>query len=178
MRSPNGQIKVKVPYWNAGSYSIWVDGEKIDSTPWDKEAGRQSELTGFKGCGENRFVGVENYLEFILTPWCEITVKPEDAILSNVRMQWTMDEFYASGGTTSFTDRVAAALGIHASQIKVVAVYKGSVVVEYLIVPDTESDTDNSRQLRTITRNLNTLISENSSSFGAPILSASTDGEV
>lgn len=178
MRSPNGQIKVKVPYWNAGSYSIWVDGEKIDSTPWDKEAGRQSELTGFKGCGENRFVGVENYLEFILTPWCEITVKPEDAILSNVRMQWTMDEFYASGGTTSFTDRVAAALGIHASQIKVVAVYKGSVVVEYLIEPDTESDTDNSRQLRTITRNLNTLISENSSSFGAPILSASTDGEV
>lgn len=86
MRSNKGQIKVKVPYWNAGSYSVWVNGKKIPFTSWDKEAGRQSELTGFKGCGENRYVGVENYLEFILTPWCTVTVKPEDAILSNVRM--------------------------------------------------------------------------------------------
>lgn len=68
-----------------------------------------------KGCGENRFVGVENFLEFILTPYCEISVKPLDSIYSNVRMQWTMSEFYASGGTTSFADRVAGALGIEAS---------------------------------------------------------------
>jgi len=89
-----------------------------------------------------------------------------------------MDEFYASGGTTSFTDRVAAALGIHASQIKVVAVYTGSVVVEYLIEVDSTSDSDSARQLRTISRNLNTLVTEGSTAFGAPILSASTDGEV
>ena len=30
-------------------------------------------------------------------------------------MEWTMTEFYASGGTTSFCDRVAGALGISAS---------------------------------------------------------------
>lgn len=52
-----------------------------------------------------------------------MTVKPTDAIISDVRMQWTLAEFYAQGGTTSFADRVAGALGIHASQIKVVAVY-------------------------------------------------------
>jgi hypothetical protein len=121
---------------------------------------------------------VQNFLEFILTPGCEVTIKPEDAILCNVRMQWTMAEFYASGGTTSFTDRVAGALGIHASQIKTVAVYTGSVVVDYIIEADTESDTDIDRQLRTITRNLNTLVKNNDSTvFGAPILSANTDGE-
>ena len=45
-----------------------------------------------------------------------------------------MDEFFASGGVTSFVDRVCAALQIHASQMKVVAVYTGSVVVEYDLI--------------------------------------------
>jgi len=44
-----------------------------------------------------------------------------------------MDEFWASGGVTSFIDRVSGHLGIHASQMKVVAVYTGSVVVDYHI---------------------------------------------
>jgi hypothetical protein len=65
-----------------------------------------------------------------------LRLKKYDTIQSNVRMEWTMDEFYASGGPTSFIDRVSAALGIHASQMKVVAVYTGSVVVEYEIAPD------------------------------------------
>jgi len=69
----------------------------------------------------------------MITPYCLIEVKPVDAIMSNVRMQWTMDEFYAAGGVTSFVDRVAGSLGIHASQMKVVAVYTGSVVVDYHI---------------------------------------------
>jgi hypothetical protein len=42
-----------------------------------------------------------------------------------------MDEFYASGGPNSFIDRVSSALGIHASQVKVVATYTGSVIVDY-----------------------------------------------
>lgn len=90
-----------------------------------------SELTGYYGCGENRYVGVENWLEFIITPNCLIEVKPVDAIISNTRLSWTLAEFYESGGPTRFRDRVCAALGIHASQLKVVAVYEGSVVVNY-----------------------------------------------
>jgi len=56
--------------------------------------------------------------------------------MTNVRMEWTMAEFWDAGGVTSFVDRVAASLGIHASQFKVVAVYTGSVVVEYQIMTD------------------------------------------
>lgn len=59
-----------------------------------------------------------------------------------------MDEFYSSGGTTSFADRVSAALGIHASQIKIVAVYKGSVVVDYLVEADPTSNVPVSEQIR------------------------------
>lgn len=47
-----------------------------------------------------------------------------------------MDEFYSQGGVVSFTNRVAAALGIHASTIKTVSVYEGSLVVEFIILAD------------------------------------------
>ena len=58
-------------------------------------------------------------------------------------MQWTMDAFFADGGTTTFADRLAASLGIHASQIKVVSVYEGSVVVEYEFISALDDDVDN-----------------------------------
>jgi len=51
-------------------------------------------------------------------------------------MEWTMNEFFDNGGTTSFIDKVAGSLGIHASTIKVVGVYTGSLVVDYEIEPD------------------------------------------
>lgn len=123
LRANTGSMKIKVHYWNAGSYKVKANGEYVDYTAWDKDLGAQSELTGYKGCGENRYVGVHNYLEFMITPNCLIEIEPFDAIMSMVRMQWTLDEFYASGGVVSFVDRVSASLGIHASQMKVVAVY-------------------------------------------------------
>lgn len=56
-----------------------------------------------------------------------------------MRLEWTLEEFYADGGVVSFTDRVAAALGIHASEIKTVSVYEGSVVVVFFIDADYEA---------------------------------------
>lgn len=54
-------------------------------------------------------------------------------------MEWTMNEFFSNGGTTKFVDRVAGSLGIHASTIKVVSVYEGSVVLNYDIVVDSDN---------------------------------------
>jgi hypothetical protein len=51
-------------------------------------------------------------------------------------MEWTMDAFFNNGGTTSFMDRIAGSLGIHASTIKIVSVYEGSLVVNYDITAD------------------------------------------
>ena len=53
-----------------------------------------------------------------------------------VRMEWTMDAFFKNGGTTAFVDRLAGSLGIHASTIKMVSVYQGSLVVNYAITTD------------------------------------------
>jgi hypothetical protein len=56
-------------------------------------------------------------------------------------MEWTMEAFFAGGGTTSFIDRLTASLGIHASNVKIVSVYEGSLIVNYEIsVDDDDAD--------------------------------------
>lgn len=35
-------------------------------------------------------------------------------------MDWTLEGFFANGGTTKFVDRLTAALGIHASNVVIV----------------------------------------------------------
>lgn len=59
-----------------------------------------------------------------------------------VRMQWDLKSFFGDGGTTTFADRMAGALGIHASTLKVVGVYEGSVIVDYEIEPEVEEGDD------------------------------------
>ena len=183
MRAEKGQSKLTIQYWNSLSIRVYANEELIDPMPFDKDLGEQAHLTGYKGCGENRWVALKNRLEFIITPKCTIRLEYFDSIQSNVRMEWTMDEFYGAGGVTSFVDRVSAALGIHASQMKVVAVYEGSLVVDYVIEPDnSDPNTDSeaaAAQLRAIQKNLNVIVeSGDADVFGATVLSAATNGDV
>lgn len=48
-----------------------------------------------------------------------------------IRLEFTVDEFFASGGIVSFTDRMAGVLGVHRADLKVVAVYEGSTIIEF-----------------------------------------------
>lgn len=86
-----------------------------------------------------------NILEFYITPGCQLEVAPRNAIQTMVRMEWTMDEFFSNGGTTQFIDRVAGSLGIHASTIKIVSVYDGSLVVNYGIENDNADELEAAR---------------------------------
>lgn len=58
-----------------------------------------------------------------MTQNCTIRILPRDAIMSRIRLEWTLAEFYNDNGPTKFVDRLSASLGIHPSTIKVVAVY-------------------------------------------------------
>ena len=127
--------KIRINYPVAGSIQVYADDVKQDYTQWDKELGAPA-LLKRTHCGENRFVGVENYLEFFIKADCIIRIEPRDAIMTRVRMEWSLDEFYANGGVTRFVDRMAASLGISAHRIKTVAVYEGSTIVDTQILPD------------------------------------------
>jgi hypothetical protein len=136
LKADSEGVMVAIKFTKAGSYAIYngppaSGGTIVTSNAWDENLKAQSSIKGNRGCGENRYVGVVNIFEFYIRAECMLYVVPVDSITSSVRMSWTLAEFYAAGGTTKFVDRMAASLGIHASTIKVVAVYQGSVIVAF-----------------------------------------------
>lgn len=72
LAAEQGGTKIRIPYPVAGAYTVKADGKSIDYTQWDESIGAPKKLSKTKGCGENRYVGVDNFLEFWLTPNCEI----------------------------------------------------------------------------------------------------------
>lgn len=153
LKAKTDGIKLRLYYPNAGAYQVYANDNLKAETDWDASLGSPGALTKTKGCGENRFVGVENFLEFYITAGCEIKVEPYNQIKTSVRLSWNLDEFYAEGGTTTFTDRVSAALGIPSYRVKVVSVYEGSVIIDFIVIPD-ESAEDPTNELESINDSL------------------------
>lgn len=89
LRSDTGTkgITIKVPYPNAGAYSVSVGSNMVEPLGWDTTTKKPKLIDVTTAvCGTNRFVGVENYLEFFLEPGCIVNIAPRDAILSSVRL--------------------------------------------------------------------------------------------
>lgn len=120
-----------------GSKTVKANGIVVQPQQYDDEA-RQPRPLDKQVCGENRFVAILNYLEFYITPGCEIFVEPNDSIQGTVRMDWTLEEFFATGGSTEFIDRLATILNIPPYRVHVVQVYYGSVVVGFEIKPEVQ----------------------------------------
>lgn len=79
-------------------------------------------------------MGVVNILEFFITPDCPVFIRPMNAIQLGVRLDFTFDTFFEQGGVTTFIDNMAAVLGVHKADIKVVSVYEGSVIVDFEVI--------------------------------------------
>jgi len=81
-------------------------------------------------------------------------------------MEWTLSEFFSGGGTTAFVDRITASLGIHASEVKVVSVYEGSLVVNYeVMAPD-----DDPEALQELEQRQTAQLTAGTVDLGAPVL--------
>lgn len=93
---------VRVLYSNPGSRAITKAGVEIAYNAWDEALRAFGPLTRTAGCGENRYLGETNILEFYLTEGCELHVSPRDAIQTLVRMEWTVDQFFEEGGASNF----------------------------------------------------------------------------
>lgn len=87
-----------------------------------------------------------------------------------VRMDFSLADFFSGGGTTNFVDRLSSSLGIHASDVKIVSVYEGSLVVNYeLTSPDNSPET-----LVQLEQSQKTLLSSGNANLGAPVLDHSS----
>ena len=113
--SPGFLVSIKYP--NAGAYQIFDSNNKpVMHTDWDHSIKTWAKPTG-KFCGEFRYEGVINRLEFWINTGCKLYVRPRDAIMLAIRLEFTMDEFFTKGGITTFTDRMAGVLGIHRADL-------------------------------------------------------------
>lgn len=138
---------IQINYPKAGVYRVLdSEGNVVPENEWITGETSPSAITR-SHCGENRFEGVTNILEVYLTANCTLNIEPVDQIRVKVRMDWTLSAFFAEGGTTRFVDRLASALGIHASNIKIVAVYQGSVIVDFAIINDDANPIDSLQQV-------------------------------
>lgn len=99
---------------------------------------------------------------------------PRDAIMLGIRMEFTLDEFFNAGGVVTFTDRMAATLGIHAADIKVVQVYEGSTVVVFQVFSDPEDEEGIS--LEDVKSTFENIAAGLNSFMGSPVLNAVSMG--
>lgn len=71
---------IRIAYGGAEARAVFVNGVEVPANDWDNTIKAQGAITQAKGCGENRFIGVQNILEFYLTEGCDLNIKPRDAI--------------------------------------------------------------------------------------------------
>lgn len=128
---------IKIVYSNSNSYQIQTsesNGKPISQTMWNDVLGTYEPLSSSSRCGDNRYLGTQNILEFYIIPGCDIYIKPLNAIQLGVRLDFDFDTFFEQGGVTTFIDNMAAVLGVHKADLKVVEVYEGSVIIDFKVI--------------------------------------------
>ena len=86
-----------------------------------------------------------------------------------IRLEWTVKDFFKADGIGKFTDRMAAVLGIHKADLKVVQVYEGSVIIKFKVyAPD--ADTDPAETLNLIEQKFREAAPTLGNSLGAPVM--------
>ena len=176
LRADWTSVIIRIMYPQAGSFIVQdANGNTVQGNAWDTKLSAPGTIRGDYGgyCGENRYLGVVNILEFYLNANCQIMVVPVDSIQTSIRLNWTLAEFYSSGGTTKFVDRMAAALGIKAANVKIVSVYEGSVVTVTQIQSTPDAPLDSVGGTSAVQSNLVTQLTNNAIPLGAPIMSVS-----
>jgi hypothetical protein len=81
-RTEGAGLTVKIAYPSALSRSVLKNYEIIEYNDWDKEIPPNGMYGAIKqtGCGENRYIGVKNILEFYIDAGCTLDIQPRDAI--------------------------------------------------------------------------------------------------
>lgn len=113
-------------------------------------------------------------MQFWMTPGCRLSIIPRDAIMLGIRMEFTLNEFFAQGGVVTFADRMAAVLGIHAADIKVVSVYEGSTIVDFFV--QQAENVEEALDLDQVAETFAEVVETMDEFMGSPVLNAVANG--
>lgn len=92
-QSEGDGVMIRIEFPESAAYAVYSEeGDKMVENEWDVEIGGPSYIKKTH-CGEWRYKGVDNDLDFYITPGCSLEIRKRDAVLSNVRMEWTLEAF-------------------------------------------------------------------------------------
>jgi len=72
-------MTIRIAYPGAESRSITINDKIIEQNQWDETEQMYGPIKQLY-CGENRYIGVKNILEFYLVSGCTLKIIPRDAI--------------------------------------------------------------------------------------------------
>ena len=102
LRTDAASVNLRIRYSKAAVYIVKDSkGVIIPSNDWDKSISQPALLRESR-CGENRYIGVVNILEFHMKKGCEVYIEKIESIQTSIRLNWTFSEFYRDGGATQF----------------------------------------------------------------------------
>ena len=132
---PGSGVLLRIDFPKAGYWMVLdEEGVPIAANDFNDTTQFMNEVTGAY-CGENRWIPVQNVLEFYITDGCELYLEPRRTVMGTVRLEWTMADFFTDGSTL-FVDKLTSSLGIHPSTVKIAGVWQGSVVFNFFIIPE------------------------------------------
>lgn len=126
-------------------------------------------------CGEHRYLGLTNTLQFWIEPGCTLLIRPRDAIMLAIRLETTVRNFYEDDGITTFYDTMASILGINAADLKVVQVFEGSAIIQIIVNSAEEGDPNAIETLVAIQDDFIANAESYSEELGAPVMQVLTD---
>ena len=133
------------------------------------------EATALTICGDNLWRVNDNVLELYINgdeEYCAIRAEQVNALMVSLRVECTIEEFFAGNMQNKFIDQVAAVLSIPIHRIRIVGIYKGSTVVKTFIDQDPKhtSTEDAQQELRILKTLLEDAVSKGVIDIGAKIV--------
>lgn len=127
-------IKIYYPIPNAIQVTHSKNGSKtraILATDNDNITNYVSE------CGTNKYFYKNNTIHFIVTAdaSCTVRVSLTSSVQVTARLSLDINKFYENNGITTFIDLMSAFLGVTTDRLKIVGVYSGSTIVDFVISP-------------------------------------------
>ena len=148
-------------------------------TPLIVEENKQIDWQTHKtNCGAHIYFPSNSTIIWVVpTNNCEVKIKKLKTINIAMRLDVDVADFYNDIGTSSFIDKIAALLGIHTSQLKIVGIRKGSTIIDFVIKTLEDSDGGQSgssvgdnQELNRIREDLIMKVQNGELDVGAPLL--------
>ncbi|OMJ78805.1 hypothetical protein SteCoe_21333 [Stentor coeruleus] len=151
----NRPIIVAIWYQDPQTVVVYKNGVLVDEIKYSGGSIAECQLTDPHGT--NRWFYEQNTLQFVMRSEDVLVIKKIASLKINMEMDMTLSDFYSTGGSIAFIDKLAAILKIPSYRIRVVNIREGSVIVDAMVTEDATTLSDSTTTSSSIVDELNSV---------------------